>query len=53
MNSRTEELLLRTFSFGVNTLKFLNSLPASLVNRVIINQLAKSSTSIGANYEES
>ena len=53
MNSKTEELLQRTFLFGVNTLKFLNTLPSTTVNKVIINQLAKSSTSIGANYEES
>lgn len=53
MNSKTEELLQRTFLFGVNTLKFLNSLPYTTVNKVIINQLAKSSTSVGANYEES
>jgi len=53
MNTKTEELLQRTFLFGVNTLKFLNTLPSTTVNKVIINQLAKSSTSIGANYEES
>lgn len=53
MNSKTEELLQRTFLFGVNTLKFLNTLPCTIVNKVILNQLAKSSTSIGANYEES
>jgi four helix bundle protein len=53
MNLKTEELLQRTFLFGVNTLKFLNSLSSTVVNKVIINQLAKSSTSIGANYEES
>jgi len=53
MNSKTEELLQRTFLFGVNTLKFLNTLPHTIANKVIIYQLAKSSTSIGANYEES
>jgi len=53
MNSKTEELLQRTFLFGVNTLKFLNTLPAITINKVIIYQLAKSSTSVGANYEES
>ncbi len=53
MNPITEELLQRTFLFGVNTLKFLNSIPYTTVNKVIINQLVKSSTSIGANYEES
>lgn len=53
MNSKTEELLQRTFLFGINTLKFLNTLSYTIANKVIINQLAKSSTSIGANYEES
>lgn len=53
MNPKTEELLQRTFWFGVNTLKFINILPYSISNKVIANQLAKSSTSIGANYEES
>ena len=53
MNSKTEELLQRTFLFGVNTLKFLNSMPNTIVNKVVIYQLAKSSTSVGANYEES
>jgi four helix bundle protein len=53
MNLKTEELLQRTFLFGVNTLKFLNTLSTTIANKVIIYQLAKSSTSIGANYEES
>ncbi|OGU34063.1 MAG: hypothetical protein A2068_03910 [Ignavibacteria bacterium GWB2_35_6b] len=53
MNPKTEELLQRAFWFGVNTLKFLNTLPYSISNKVIVYQLAKSSTSIGANYEES
>lgn len=53
MNSKTEELLQRTFSFGVNTLTFLNTLSNTIANKVIIYQLAKSSTSVGANYEES
>ena len=53
MNSKTEEMLNRTFQFAVDTLKFLNALPPTTVNKVIINQLAKAATSIGANYEES
>lgn len=53
MKPKTEELLQRTFWFGVNTLNFLNTLPSSVANKVIIYQLAKSSTSVGANYEES
>lgn len=52
MNAKTEELLKRTFRFGVDSLKFLESLPKTKVNSILIYQLAKSSTSIGANYEE-
>ena len=52
MNPKTEELLERTFRFGVDCLKFLNGLPKSKVNSVLVFQLAKSSTTIGSNYEE-
>lgn len=52
MNPKTEELLKRTFEFGVKCLLFLESLPKTKVNAVITYQLAKASTSIGSNYEE-
>ena len=52
MNPKTEELLNRTFEFGVKCLLFLESLPKTKVNAVITYQLAKASTSIGSNYEE-
>lgn len=52
MNEKTTQLLDRTFSFGVNVLKFLNRLPYNHVYKVPILQLSRSSTSIGANYEE-
>ena len=52
MNPKTEELLKRTFDFGVNCLLFLESLPKSKTNAVIVFQLAKASTSVGSNYEE-
>lgn len=52
MNPQTEELLGRTFDFGVSCLRFLETLPKSKVFSVITFQLAKASTSIGANYEE-
>ncbi|MFH1196208.1 MAG: four helix bundle protein [bacterium] len=52
MNPKTEELLQRTFQFGVDTLKFLMTLPKEKVYSIIIFQLAKSSTSSGSNYEE-
>jgi four helix bundle protein len=52
MNPKTEELLNRTFEFGVKCLLFLESLPKTKVNAVITYQLAKAATSIGSNYEE-
>ncbi|TKB96583.1 four helix bundle protein [Pedobacter cryotolerans] len=52
MNEKTTQLLDRTFCFGVNILKFLNKLPYNQVYKVPILQLSRSSTSVGANYEE-
>jgi len=40
----------RLFNFSVNTLSLLKKIKFSDVNKVIVNQLAKSSTSAGANY---
>jgi four helix bundle protein len=50
---RDNDLLGRTFRFGVDTLKFLRDMPDSFEYRIIKNQLGKASTSVGANYEES
>jgi len=52
MNERTLQLLDRTFYFGVNTLKFLKSLPEDQIYKVVKLQIARASGSIGANYEE-
>jgi len=52
MNPKTEDLLKRTFEFGVRCLIFLESLPKTKVNAVITYQLAKAATSVGSNYEE-
>ena len=52
MNPRTEDLLDRTFELGVRILKILPAFPSNESFRVVKYQLAKSSTSIGANYEE-
>lgn len=43
----------RLFDFGVRVIKYLRKLPNTFEYRVIKNQLIKSSTSSGANYEES
>ena len=43
----------RTFRFAVSVIKFLKTIKYSKENDVIKYQLAKSATSVGANYEES
>ena len=50
---QNNNLLDRTFKFGVNCIIFLRTLPRDFEYNVIKFQLTKSSTSIGANYEES
>lgn len=50
---RENDLLARTFTFGVNCLIFLRKLPNDPESKLIRFQLGKSATSIGANYEES
>ncbi len=46
-------LLLRTFMFGIDCIKFMRLLPKESEYSIIRFQLTKSATSIGANYEES
>ena len=43
----------RLFNFAVSCLKFIRTLPDTTEYKIINYQLAKSSTSSGANYEES
>ncbi|WP_373708595.1 four helix bundle protein [Kaistella sp.] len=50
---KKNDLLERTFWFGISCLKFLRKLPNDPESRLIRYQLGKSSTSLGANYEES
>ncbi len=49
---RENDLLERTFNFGVRCLKLLRTLPNTSEYQIIKFQLGKSSTSVGANYEE-
>lgn len=49
MNDLTD----RTFSFAVKAIKFLRTLPYNDETKIIKHQLIKSSSSTGANYEES
>ncbi|KEY19620.1 four helix bundle protein [Kaistella antarctica] len=50
---KKNDLLERTFWFGINCLKFLRKLPTDPEYKLIRYQLGKSSTSLGANCEES
>ncbi|HLO73768.1 MAG TPA: four helix bundle protein [Flavobacterium sp.] len=50
---KENDLLKRTFNFGVDCLKYLRKLEANPENNLIRFQLGKSCTSVGANYEES
>ncbi|MBL7921253.1 MAG: four helix bundle protein [Bacteroidia bacterium] len=52
MNEKTQQLLDRTFDFGVNILKILKKLPDDFIYRIPKGQIARSSISICANYEE-
>ena len=46
------ELEERTAEFAVSVLRRLDALPASASSRVIVFQLGKSASSVGANYRE-
>lgn len=49
---KENDLLNRTFLFGVLIIRFLRTLPDTSDLKVIKYQLIKAATSIGANYEE-
>ncbi|WP_317165223.1 four helix bundle protein [Flavobacterium difficile] len=50
---KENDLLKRTFNFGVDCLKYLRKLETNPENNLVRFQLGKSCTSIGANYEAS
>lgn len=56
METRTaelqEKLLKRTFDFSNNLIQLLVKLQINPVNNVLVKQLIRSGTSIGANYRE-
>ena len=52
LTKRTNDLSERTFKFAIKILKLLKNIKYSRENDVVKNQLAKSATSVGANYEE-
>ena len=45
-----DELKYRTKQFSLMVLSLVEKLPNSISSRVVVNQLAKSATSVGANY---
>ena len=45
-----DELKYRTKQFSLMILSLVEKLPNSISSRVVVNQLAKSATSVGANY---
>lgn len=47
-----EELERRMLEFSINLVKELKKLPKDMINNKLINQVVRSGTSIGANYEE-
>lgn len=51
-NNQRFDLEDRTTMFSARLLKFLRSVPKDLESQIIIEQLVRSSTSIGANYAE-
>ena len=46
------EFKIRVYSYTVDSLKFLSTVPDSKINKIIFNQLIRSLTSIGANIIE-
>ncbi len=52
VSKRTYDLEERTGRFGEEIVQLCKSIPHSLINKRIIDQLVRSGTSIGANYME-
>ncbi len=52
MNQFPQELEQRTLLFAQSAISLCRSIPETTITRPIINQLVRSSTSIGANYAE-
>ena len=50
MSSQSEQLKERTMRFAVDVLRLINGLPPTVASEVIARQLAKSATSVTANY---
>ncbi|MFA6552160.1 MAG: four helix bundle protein [Candidatus Paceibacterota bacterium] len=51
-NDKIYDLAERTALFGESIIEFMSCIPTTNINNPLINQLVRSSTSIGANYME-
>ena len=51
-NSRVYDLEERTAKFGENVIHFASGLSKNEVNKILVNQIVRSATSVGANYME-
>lgn len=49
---KREDIRERSFKFAIRVISLCRSLPMDNVNRILANQVIRSSTSIGANLEE-
>ena len=50
MSDQSEALKERTMSFSVNVLRLIDRFPSSIAEDVVARQLARSATSVAANY---
>jgi four helix bundle protein len=50
MSAQSEQLKERTISFAITVLRLIDKCPHTTAGKVIGHQLAKSATSVGANY---
>lgn len=53
MTENPEELTERTYRFALGILDIVESIPETRSGKVVARQLARSGTSVGANFEES
>ena len=49
---KPENINQRAFNFAVRVINLCRSIPKDEINRILINQVVRSATSIGANLEE-
>lgn len=52
MSNKNYDLRERIFKYVLAVLNYLQSLPRTPINKIIVNQCSRSVTSMGANYEE-